>query len=181
LFKTHIRNDLHKPALLQTEVLEFNSLIPNFTSRTIINFLNILTPTTKTSKKYDSTEMKISYVLDQGEDHGPWEVSDEPAKRKSFSHSNGTPIAGHCLQLHVLQVITPNNRLFCDGPYYTEIMASFELLPVNRTGTNKKNSFFRLSSVSTSQIGVRVHVFFCRVGLTSPGTAATSGLLYSPR
>jgi hypothetical protein len=26
-----------------------------------------------------------------------------------------------------------------------------------------------------------VLVFFCGVGLTSPGTAATSGLLYSPR
>jgi hypothetical protein len=80
--------------------------------------------------------MKISYVLSMGKTMGSWELSDQPARRTSFSHGNGTPI-------HVLQVITPNNRLFCDRPYYTEIMASFDL-PVNRTGTNKRNSFFRL-------------------------------------
>jgi hypothetical protein len=55
---------------------------------------------------------------------------------------------------------------------------------------NQKPQLVKLDINSVPQIGymkcmVRegnaVTFFFCGVGLTSPGTAATSGLLYSPR
>jgi hypothetical protein len=47
-------------------------------------------------------------------------------------------------------------------------------------GATKVGESHLLTTISNGQ-RFRVSIFFCWVGLTSPGTAATSGLLYSPR